>query len=1809
MILARLTQNIENTSQTLQENTTSDNSNQSSEEKTSNFIVNTKLSTDLFSLSERKSFERFVVKNDIRHTVLPESSKSKAIIASGAKTIAQEAPTVDFSSDEITTRSQDNSSTNPVFPDYGLIDLNVFNIFGYGNNQTTNPGFAFFGLNNNNKLFNNQKVLSIEKVSLLLESDRRLNNKEEIKILSHENVKVLKKQKSPNSPIRGYDTNLMFVLDQLSSDVSFDKIRNREIDKCESIFDRFVLYTNVNDHSNIAEQSISKAKNIMFNLDKSTTFANRLETEINYGNIVENFIVGNNSKYNGKIINAIFKNNNKESLSFLINKSGFDDIAFFDKQSSIESSLLTLEDLRIFYENISGFSFREKNYDFFGSLLNSTIINSDELVGQLMLNQAIAMYSFYPNTDNIDSVELFNSRQIINTNALTRYPIVQLSHLNTNSRILNNPVNFNEEIVNISNGSFRSDTITIRETNYLDHFIDNLTDRRYGFFIDKNDIFFQSPDFVNLNDTYRNRLSVAGKGSLFSRNQNIQNNNVVNIIVKSQRQTLNWTEFVPGPKVFERLYTDLQTNMRHRSPTFIIFPERYFSNQFTGDNDSSRNSSQEIFSTKINDFFLKKDDPIDDDDWLDSFYINNVREHITGIYYILLGLKGSASSNSQINLEVDVTSLNDNSTLIEEERKFDVAIKNNKTGILEYEFNRQIGGDYYSQFLESQRELAVQAQVRAENEALIGKLNNAYENSILSLQGAILIEDFFVFNTSNTFIETLELKNYSFKNRKPDIFNDRNTIFYLKPVRERLLNYNSEDTTSTSTTSFIAKTILSNSNTNYTNFSFAISNFVNLFKDKVGKEYTQPFREFLQKCQSKLNAEYQFVLLYGNNKETSIDTFEESPFIFDKKSYKNNFVTSFADVKNSSSNYYNQEMLSKKHIFSSERYREFLSKIYTNSFARDKSTVFKRIISDNVKIFEKGEYLDDSYFGFDVLLATALLDKNSNDVDNINKIVKMILSNALMKMSGLHEQISGLNVKPETLNQEEKVSSDSSNYEFYKHLEKVYSKSFAKEITRLIYNQKNIHCQKNYVFRNVKSFKDSRNLLSSITTTDGDGGITFNIADGFISTLTFPLKKSNFDLPQDIVFTSNRKSLTSNSEDVVDRFKDSLALLGSVLAYDYDIYINKKETGICFYEQTEDNKLVGKGYSYLDNLNNTTGDLKISYLNYKKPTSRYTGDGTLINKIRVEPDLPYKDDSVIIPFSYFYLAEKSHTFSNLLTQICFDIMKIFNVETSNFNNISDVLSFIDQNEFFIKTVKDILKAYASVFLDSYENYLTIIINKIKNSGDCITTFVGVNDNKKMAVSDIKKILNIITDEEKSLKQSNLFYDLEQFRQNRSDQEIYTKRSVELQNSYKILNNCDISNALCHDIIHGYFLNFEDNLTSRNKNIEEFNESVDKIIEEANRIEGFDVSKEDFISLIKDEFYQNYLSKEVQEKIFYKNLFSETFIKNNNFRNNLDKYKNLNVFNGKKLFYENKFKSFKKGLQYISETKVLGNNVNNLDIIKIPISFKTAKKIGPRGLLKINILPVNLKFPEIEYQSESFYYCPLLTNVTSNFSNADSFQDSIGFFNDTQKLSERYSVVNIDTALFEVNKVVEEIMIRKSLSIDSSLITQISNKAVTDARISSSLKDINFVTQSPLDENVKDVDFDVSNLIDTKTLSLISSLKLDDLIKIFDDYKSNINDFNTRKDNIINLDQDLKMINMQEFYKKFLLNLDEETSITNIAKSLVPNIYYDVFSIAINRKLFAKADDISAIRIRNSNIESLQSDSDKSYNYYISIEVL
>ena len=157
-------------------------------------------------------------------------------------------------------------------------------------------------------------------------------------------------------------------------------------------------------------------------------------------------------------------------------------------------------------------------------------------------------------------------------------------------------------------------------------------------------------------------------------------------------------------------------------------------------------------------------------------------------------------------------------------------------------------------------------------------------------------------------------------------------------------------------------------------------------------------------------------------------------------------------------------------------------------------------------------------------------------------------------------------------------------------------------------------------------------------------------------------------------------------------------------------------------------------------------------------------------------------------------------------------------------------------------------------------------------------------------------------------------------------------------------------------------------------------------------------------------------------------------------------------------------------------------------------------------------------------------------------------------------------------------------------------------------MSNAIKSMNFISQKGLDENIKFVKEDINNLISGKTINMLSNISEDDLAKIFDTYLSGEFNF-IADDEYFNFDSNLSILRSNDFYKKFLLELDKDTSNSDIIKCIIPNIFYDMFNIKLDRNIFETQDSEESIIHRYRSNILLENEANKCFSYYIGARIL
>ena len=1670
---------------------------------------------------------------------------------------------------------------------------------------------------------------SFTKLGELIERSRKSLDYTNIKVLSHEIFKINKNTQSGSL----YDTNLLFLDIKSQTNSTLLNLKSSEIDKKETLSDRFFVYADDFEHNELIQDSYDESISLVNKIDQTSMIGNMLENEINYGNIVENFIKEGKSSYIGKISNQIILNSN--NYSTLI---GQDDKVLLDSQQKTTKSTLSKENLEIFYKNVSGFDYKEKNTRFNNSTSNFKIVNTDRIVGQLIVNYAVGHNSMYPNSDKVLDLEFYSSdiRKKINGDAFNKYPVIQFKDFNINSRLFSNK---KLEFLAVNGNSLSIDKIlrnideSLKSENYIPE-----TSIKSTLFFSWKDIsetgkkYNEGEDINTKGTSYKNRKSLAGKKSSSPNLQTEIDNNIFAINAKDTsrlrgRSNTN-TEFL-----FEKVYLDVDTKYTSSNdyllPSFLKLPTRYFaknaalenapdaidrrnegtvlSNISIADLSSSDSFEREgLIKVKIEDSLFSNYSPsnafndVSDSDNPDNRDIAGFKE-AKDEFLDVVKTKYSKFINGSLNSNSNVITIEGSSSTLTFESYLDDYIirKNDNIGIQNNEFD--IGQDLNLQELQfSENDDNVSSMF---NESLKNHVN------IFANKAKEIKNDCFVFGTSNSFLSSSEVNEVVLSNYSHEKINELGLNLTktkaIKSSRKRFLNANN-------TTDNVLG-VFKGSN-NVAILSLKISNAINMIKKKLSNNVT--FESIFNKAKSKVVQQENFTLLYDTFEENCLDTFEKSPFITSEGFYKNNFVKEFSlENKNTTKLIIDDNSdIEDNDLFTSKGFRQYLSKIYTKSFVRSKTTLLKRVLKDNVDLFELesnypvGFTNMSNYFGFDVLLAKSLSGVNSNNANEIKDVCKVILANSIIRSSGIDSQISAAYSIPN-------VSFSRKNKTFNKDLSDNLRKIFGEEIinnfVNVVFNKNNIHSMDNKIIRSThtNSMKDIKSF--NLTSVDAINGLSIDYVEGNMCQLVFPgfyvVERFGRDSGNPRPFKSIsdkaiRKAstinteLVSNATSIEDQnilnekrvLKESLYQASSNMLYNYDIFINEEETGVVFYEKDEeDSSFSSKGFNFVKNEVNKGIDLKIDYKLFKRVTTSDIGlDENQIGEVK----LPYRDVYVYIPLSYFHLSTKRNTFSKKITDLCTDMLSVFDIKYDNINSVEEVLQFIDNNSYLVRIAQDILEVFSMTFLQSFENYNAYIEEKIrlesinkdmsKNEFKSIVRNYNILnsdlDTRRFCVSDIKAIFDKITNQSEVTGYQTSDYIVRNFPAAYIRETIYTKRFFELQIVNKMLQNSDLSEALCLDIIHGYFLNLEENknleMSSRKSledNIEEINRKVNSIQESRT----INIKEHVF-----DEFYQNKLSKDIQEIMFYKNIFNETFIKNNLYNSNKQKYENENMFNHRKLYY---FNSYNRGIQSLN---LIGNNLsgetnNNLDILRIPIDFNVANRIGTRGFLKINIQPVNLKFPEIEYETITKYYTPMLTGLTSNFmsSLSNSFFDFCGIYNDTQRISERYNVVSKDVAISEVKKLIRDIFSLKSEEDQIPIVENvdaIANNVYNDNIISSAVSHLDFVIQSPINENIKIKNVVVDNLVSKETVKLLRSISIENLRKVIKDFDETI-----LNESFIENDKEYaqtlnnsEVLKNNSFYHKFIKELDRDISQQDLVLAMIPNNLHDVFNIVIDRDL-------------------------------------
>jgi len=1782
---------------------------------------------------------------------------------------------IDSYNDYITGQEQQTSLSTLI--DYGgvvEIPLIVTN-----DNNNTNEDFVLF----TPESFSVVEVVddALENQSLIdnsiykIVNDNIYSNNLDIKILSHEIIKAI-----PGDTETGF--NLTFLSSHDVTNKTFLELNKNKIDKFESYFDRTSLLIDVNKHENILRDRYKRSLDIIEKLDNISILYQDVTLNVNYGNVVRDWCVKRKkSEENGFVSKKILSK--LKSDVDLIGVSLRPDDSLLDtykKESGLD--VFSNETLEVFYSEILGFNYEDSFLNFGVNRNNSFILNSDKLVGQVLYCNSIAMNCIFPNADNFQNNSFLKlSREIVDSKALDFLPLIKINEISPNCYITSNIESvlssINKGLLNKSR--IIENSVLKPRSNILAQFIENNT-YSFGSREDlRNDYtLIYGPILENrYNNTGRVQKSLAFQTSPNSPNTTVYHNCYV-FTIKCLDGVGN---IIEAPH--EILHFNANANKGSRySPSYLSLPQNYFINfgfargpfaRSRPYTDNTKIAQMSDSAGSINDNFESLFELYDQGNIRDDFDYNQSENAISIKLSKVLNSGDQEDSvyNRVIKYELSknlakryVSSFNLYDENLGKPRIIKKLLQDRTSLIENAVYERDRINVYYSDKIKSRLNDLYTRDYNSELEdayAYVREDSGAYYHALAFPEDGLAINASLrsmpVYRCSNSFISKDTLINM-FKNvdyYEPS-FDDRESLTYQGFISERLLNDQNSNTEFVNKILLDYKTSIDYYN-EYKKDVLSISSAVNNLRREMSPKVFDKFDKFINNAKNKIANEKKYSLLYGKRHGDSFEVYSDSKFI-DNNYTRNNFAKVSFDIKNTTEKIMdNANISSEGHLFSSKEYREFLKNSYPISYMRNKSSLLEKLILENIDVFNNSTYSNDEYFGFDVMLAMCLSEDYANDAKKVIEVIKMIMFNAVVKYAGIDEQINKLKIKPNLNLRLNSRSSNLTNYSVKKDLEGIFGKERIDKIIRTVFDPMLIKKLNNFVARPLTYPSEEAEInINTSPTEKSKDSFYFRNLPGYLINLTFPFNFEDISLNYKILLRNYSEILSIGNTVLYDpllEMQEQCDLLQKHLTYRHDTYILQDKTGISYFEdvvENEESKNILKGFTYEEKFKQNSGsDLQICYLvgNFSGEEESVSFDvaprdsdtqglrtieGTTDNYPIVRKTF-CKEEKSIIPFSYFYNDSLSKSFSRSLTRITEDLIKTYDIDVSSVVDIDSANQFVENNIKYTKILKDIFSTFSKIFLESYNNYLSILISAIsrkaydgnvseedpshteRHSGNNLfdefkNLFSYANGNIdiiKSSTKDLQSLVKKISQEnDNSIDMQGYFeetvFDLNSIISNDDFEDAFSFRQDKLYEVYRILKNSDICEAISHDIIHGYFLNFENNVKNTQNNFETLKNEIQNILSESEKIDStltFDKIKD----LLTNNYYKNKLSKKLQEEMYYKNIFNETFIENDYFNSTREKYNTINAFNHRKLYNENVFQGAMFGLDYINNALKIQKS-EGVDLIKIPINHDLSKVLSDR-LLKISIQPINPKYPEIEYKKIFKFYSPVLTEVTSNFvglENMGSIFNFVGIYDNTLKISDRYSVIDYNTAVSEVSDIILQSNISRNNE-ESALQTGLAHQIVESSKLSSAIKYIEKISQEAIVESVKLVDN--NNIVSGNVLELFNNISIESLENIFE--RQNIEIKNSTQE-YIQINRNRSILKNKDHVSKFMSEVSRDMSEVDIINAIIPDVYYDIFSILIPNSSILIQDDLEAIRFRDPSFVN-NDESKKHMMYYIELEIL
>lgn len=515
------------------------------------------------------------------------------------------------------------------------------------------------------------------------------------------------------------------------------------------------------------------------------------------------------------------------------------------------------------------------------------------------------------------------------------------------------------------------------------------------------------------------------------------------------------------------------------------------------------------------------------------------------------------------------------------------------------------------------------------------------------------------------------------------------------------------------------------------------------------------------------------------------------------------------------------------------------------------------------------------------------------------------------------------------------------------------------------------------------------------------------------------------------------------------------------------------------------------------------------------------------------------------------LCQKEKTvFNYIIKKINVILEAVSNVKDVNFEEVSDIDDFIDNNKFIIGLISNLITIYSEIYNKNYrEKQNNTFFNAINNfeSNGLIEEY-DFNSFESTTVKEISaEIVPLQKSNGGSENPASVIF------QSNVDNNIYLKSNDNIiHKNFIKLRKSDYLQSITFDLIVGYFkksFEFEKNRLEIQSNL--FDNEISSLTNTLN------ISNENFLNKT-NIFSLNSLSKEISNSFYkVKNTYKD-LIKNQNNNEDVKNYYSNNIDKIFKNYSKVMMENFKTDNFSLLKT----NNLKKTKILTFGLKNSMIKNMSYNQYLKIIITIENSALGK--KKNLEFLFSPILTNIKGFYNDNISFDREIGIFDIYKKsLNERFVISDIDGAKNYLKKLLN---ISNDNQNTNTLIDRIVNSHI-NSNILDKILNIYF------DFNLSTNDFNSTfkqRYSDVELLNQVNKLSAFNFNNIFMYDKTsfdNIIEINNN-DNIVLLPNFIETLESKSLVFEFMNEINKIYSNEEFKKAFDDKEFYDFYNIPV-----------------------------------------